>query len=134
MEPHFTVPANPLGGLGRSTIPATMLAPVFNIIAAAARAAEPAGGNYPAEMLIDRSASSIRHRCIRRALATTRRAQRSLGLDSALRRHTSTNSSSPTAARRRRGRGLVAEGFRRAARRAEPGQHRRLKRCSADCR
>jgi hypothetical protein len=51
-EPFFTVPANSLDDWPFND-PGYTLAPVFNLAIGGSGGREPAGGNYPAEMLID---------------------------------------------------------------------------------
>lgn len=52
MEPFFTVPANSIDDWPFND-PGYTLAPVFNIAVGGSGGREPAGGNYPAQMLID---------------------------------------------------------------------------------
>jgi len=52
MEPYFTVPANSLNPWPFND-PGYTMAPIFNIAVGGSGGREPAGGNYPAEMLID---------------------------------------------------------------------------------
>ena len=52
MEPFFTVPANSIDDWPFND-PGYTLQPVFNVAVGGSGGREPAGGNYPAEMLID---------------------------------------------------------------------------------